>query len=229
MFVINKDSIGEAHEEVIKYILMHGRDVKVNNTTTFEVEPVSMVVRNPMSEPRISNLLSFSKSFMEKYTTDIISGRHQSKSKFVYDYHDRIWHYPSIDASGVDQIDYIIKKLKQDPTSRRAIAITLDPEIDESLEDIPCLQLLLFTIRDNRLDLKVVFRSNDMLLAAGANMYALTKLQSQVLSLLETEDLKLGTYTHISLIPHLYVARDTDIIKRYFLEYVPYSKVKYFV
>src|SRR5512136_2226620 len=56
----------------------------------------------------------------------------------------------------------------------------------------------------------VLFRSNDMLTAAGANMYALVQLQN---SIADTLGLPCGTYTHISLVPHIYYIRDMHDIE----------------
>jgi thymidylate synthase len=53
--------------------------------------------------------------------------------------------------------------------------------------------------------MKVVFRSNDMLSAAGANMFALVHLQKYIADQL---GLPCGPYTHISLVPHVYYKRD---------------------
>jgi thymidylate synthase len=65
-------------------------------------------------------------------------------------------------------------------------------------------------VRDGRLSMKVVFRSNDMLTAAGANMYALVHLQKYIADYL---GLPCGPYTHISLVPHIYYKRDVNDIE----------------
>ena len=57
--------------------------------------------------------------------------------------------------------------------------------------------------------MKVVFRSNDMLTAAGANMYALVQLQRHIAGNL---GLPVGSYSHISLVPHIYHTRDINDI-----------------
>ena len=44
-----------------------------------------------------------------------------------------------------------------------------------------------------------------MLSAAGSNMYALACLQKHIADAL---NLPVGTYTHISLVPHVYFKRD---------------------
>ena len=58
--------------------------------------------------------------------------------------------------------------------------MTWNPYVDEQLDDCPCLQLVQCLVRDGRLSMKVVFRSNDMLTAAGANMFALVHLQKYI-------------------------------------------------
>jgi thymidylate synthase len=49
-----------------------------------------------------------------------------------------------------------------------------------------------------------------MLTAAGANMYALVQLQKTIADALFVP---CGTYTHISLVPHVYYIRDIDDIE----------------
>ena len=82
--------------------------------------------------------------------------------------------------------------------------------IDEKLDDCPCLQLVQCILRDGKLAMRVIFRSNDMLTAAGANMYALVQLQKSIADRL---GVTCGTYTHISLVPHIYYIRDMHDIE----------------
>ena len=152
------------------------------------------------------------KKFLDKYAQDLLRG---STSSFEYDYHGRLFDWGERLASEgknvhIDQIEYIVRKLRQSGNSRRAIAITWNPVIDENLDDCPCLQLIQCVIRDGHLLMRVVFRSNDMLTAAGANMYALVQLQK---SIAERLGVPCGTYTHISLVPHVYYIRDMQDIE----------------
>ncbi|UYN82919.1 MAG: hypothetical protein KIT89_09380 [Microcella sp.] len=65
----------------------------------------------------------------------------------------------------VDQIDQIRQLLLNDPTSRRAVAALYDPaqDFDNASKDVPCNNWLHFMLRDGRLDLNIVIRSNDIL------------------------------------------------------------------
>jgi thymidylate synthase len=82
--------------------------------------------------------------------------------------------------------------------------------IDENLDDCPCLQLVQCVLREGKLNMRVIFRSNDMLTAAGANMYALVQLHKSIADALLVP---CGTYTHISLVPHVYYIRDMHDIE----------------
>ncbi|MFA5408520.1 MAG: thymidylate synthase, partial [Bacilli bacterium] len=91
----------------------------------------------------------------------------------------RLFNYPYCSWES-SQIAYIIKKLNAEPTSRRAFAITYDPDLDMHEDSIPCLQLVNFLIRDGKLHLTTVFRSWDVKRAAPQNLYGLSKLMEYV-------------------------------------------------
>lgn len=217
--VIRSQSLAGAHEQVIRHILRTGKKVVVNGVSTLETEETAMIVERPLDPPRFVKWLPFDQQFMDKYANQILEGNHDNKSQFEYDYHMRLFHWNTTATSELDanQINYIIYTLSRDLSSRRAIATTWNPIVDSRVEDVPCLQLLQCLIRDNKLNMKVVFRSNDMLLAAGPNMYGLTELQKKIaleVSAKRGEKIECGTYTHISLVPHIYNERDADYLKK---------------
>ena len=213
MYVINASSIAAAYASAIKYILKNGYDVVTeDNDVTKESEPIAIKIDSPLDGKLVHGLSPFKEQFLEAYANDILYGN--ANATFEYDYHSRLFEWKGI----VNQIEYIICKLKSNPTSRRAIAITWEPDVDNLRDDVPCLQLVQFSIRDDKLNMTVVFRSNDMLLACGANMYGLAMLQKYVLDKLNScsdKNYKIGTYEHISLIPHIYVNRDADIVQKH--------------
>jgi thymidylate synthase len=213
MRLIRAPAIGRAHELVVKMILEKGWVLRTeDDEATIEFEEVALQVDTPLSEPMVSPHSRFQQRFVEQYAHDLLQG---SKASFEYDYHGRLFDWGErLTSTGedvhVDQIAYIINKLRQSRNSRRAIAITWNPVIDETLDDCPCLQLVQCVLRDGMLRMRVVFRSNDMLTAAGANMYALVQLQNHIAGQL---GVPCGTYTHISLVPHVYYIRDINDIE----------------
>jgi thymidylate synthase len=213
MRVIRAPSIGWAHEQVIRMILEKGRVLTTEDAeATVEFEEIALQVDTPLAEPMVSPHSRFQQKFVEQYAKDLLHGSHAS---FEYDYHGRLFDWGErLAVNGqpvhVDQIAYIVEKLRSFPVTRRAIAITWNPVIDEKLDDCPCLQLAQCVLRDGKLCMRVIFRSNDMLTAAGANMYALVQLQKSIAGQLGVQ---CGTYTHISLVPHIYYLRDVHDIE----------------
>lgn len=186
-----------------------------NHQDTIECKELALFCRTPLEGQMFIHqpLLPFSQAFMNQYAHDLIYGK-EGGGSFEYDYHGRLrmWggEFLSCDGSiGTDQVTYIIKKLHDSPVSRRAIGTTWYPHIDEGLEDVPCLQLIHLDIRDGKLNERVVFRSEDMLLGLGPNMYGLVGLQRYIANCL---NVPVGSYTHIAFCPHLYPKRDESVL-----------------
>lgn len=212
MKIIRAPTIARAHELAVKMVLEKGWALNTeDDEATIEYEELALDIEDPFAEPMASPCSRFQRRFLETYADNLLNG---SEAEFEYDYHHRLFDWGerlSIDGVNVhvDQIDYIIQKLKASPESRRAVAVTWNPVVDESLDDCPCLQLVQCLLRDGRLQMKVVFRSNDMLSASGANMYALVHLQKRIA---DEVGAACGRYTHIALVPHVYYKRDLNDI-----------------
>ena len=204
--MITKEVLGiaRAHEYLVETVYTTGRKIVTEEgELTLESSPISILVKNPIYGNRISSASHFKGKLLEEYTNSILNG---TKSTFDYDYHSRLFN-----DSG-NQIDYIIKKIKENPTTRRAVATTWLPQIDSNCMNVPCLQYVQFLFRNEQLDMHVLFRSNDVLSASGANMYALTSLLETVACKLH---LKPGYYEHIIISPHLYYRRDSEELKHF--------------
>ncbi|WP_421909210.1 thymidylate synthase [Methanolacinia petrolearia] len=219
MFNVRAFSLGKTHEEVIKTILKHGKYlVTEDGEKTIELpEPLNIHVKNPFEDYMISPFNMFGEGAMRQYVNDLLNG---TENEFVYTYHDRLFDYPvgdlefrgDGDGKGIDQVEYLIEKLKAEPNSRRAEAITWFPPKDDQSDNPPCLQRIQCFVRDGRLNMHVDFRSNDMLSALGANMYALVHLQKMIADRLEAD---IGWYSHTSVSAHMYHERDHDELMKY--------------
>ncbi|KQC05507.1 MAG: thymidylate synthase [Methanoculleus sp. SDB] len=220
MYNVRSHCIGKAHEEVIRAILKYGVFLMTEDgEKTLELpEPLNIHIGNPFAEYMVSPHNMFGKQAMQQYASDLLSG---SESDFVYTYHDRLFDYPRElgegfsgdgDGNGIDQIDYIIRKIRDEPTTRRALGITWFPVKDGTSAHPPCLQRIQCLARDGKLNMHMEFRSNDMLSALGANMYALAHLQKHIADSL---GLLPGWYSHTSVSAHLYYERDREELMRY--------------
>jgi thymidylate synthase len=117
---------------------------------------------------------------------------------FEYTYGERL------NAWGVEtinQIDYVVQKLNENSSTRRAVAITWDPRKDNKADEVPCLNHFVFMKRQEELDLSVTIRSNDMYGAWLANVYALAELLKHVS---KKVGIKPGSITTLSVNAHIY-------------------------
>ncbi|ENN96043.1 thymidylate synthase [Methanocaldococcus villosus KIN24-T80] len=208
--IIKKPSVAAAYEELVHAILKHGREVITEDGQKCkELMNVLVEITNPAIK-RVSPKYPFGKEAIDKYINNLLYG---SNNDFVYDYHERIFKYPSYDRKVVNnQIDYVINKLKNAGTSRRAVISLWQPFIDQENKDVPCLNYINFQKREDSLYMTVVFRSNDILLAFHANALALIRLGELVA---EKIGGRLKSYNHFICNAHIYVERDRDYLERW--------------
>jgi len=101
-----------------------------------------------------------------------------------------------------DQIDYVIDLLKHQPDTRQAAISIYDcKEHDTFTFDTPCTYAVQFTILDNKLNMSVVMRSNDLWFGFCNDQYQFSKLQDLMAFKL---DIEIGTYFHFAHNLHLY-------------------------
>lgn len=155
----------------------------------------------------------------------------ESSTSFPYTYHDRVYayrpynredipvkkqtarHQPTpgtepipvdlgaMDFPPVNQVAYIVEKLREAPYSRRAQGITWRPLSDPYREDCPCLQRLWARVIDDKLHFHTMWRSRDLFKAWGANVSGMIMIQKQVADALE---LPLGSYVDFCNSLHTY-------------------------
>lgn len=77
-------------------------------------------------------------------------------------------------------------EIKRNPATRRACIALGQGDINFS-SNPPCLQMLMFNVNDNKLDMTVVFRSNDGIKAFPMNIHALAMLQAKLTAELELD------------------------------------------
>lgn len=124
----------------------------------------------------------------------------------------------------IDQIEAIIDHLNEERMTRRAVAITWYPWKDPVTQHVPCLQFLQFKVRKQKfgflhwllghkpkLDMYLLFRSEDVLGAVGSNMVGLAALQQFVAN---NTGCEVGKYEHIVTIPHFYPKTNAQELKR---------------
>ena len=101
-----------------------------------------------------------------------------------------------------EQLDAIVTKLRTEPTTRQAcISIYDGKEIEKYYNDTPCTYAVQFTILNNKLDMCVTMRSNDLWFGFCNDQYCFSRLQEMVSKRLNIEP---GVYYHFAHNMHLY-------------------------
>lgn len=210
--VFRVKTLSDAHEATVAHVLENGTVVTTEDgEETVETGMVTVTVTSPLDQPQASPRSRFKSGFLTEYRNAIVYG---GKGSFDYDYHTRLFAWGcGFDGAGkpteVDQVAYIVEKVRAHRTSRRGVAVTWNPLTDAKKKDVPCLQLIQVLARHNTLSLTAIFRSNDVLSAMGANMYGLVGLQEEIA---QQVGASVGSYTHIALVPHVYHVRDASDI-----------------
>jgi thymidylate synthase len=100
------------------------------------------------------------------------------------------------------QLDYIIEELKSNLQSRRASISIYDAKDRYNFEnDTPCTYAINFYILNNKLNMSVMMRSNDLWYGFCNDQYCFSKLQEMISNELK---LKVGTYYHFVNNIHIY-------------------------
>lgn len=165
-------------------------------------------IEEPLREPRISKLCICGPRELEQYRLEILDGildfaveapverDGEMGTLEDYTYHHRM-------VKPFDQIEFCIEELKrnQEMSSRRAVIGIRDNQVDSKLQNPACLQNIQFLVRDGKLDMCVLFRSNDFAQAFFMNVFGLTCLQEYIADRL---GIPVGTYSQTSNSMHVY-------------------------
>ena len=191
-------TIDSAYKDYKKNLISKGELIKdQRNDKVFQLPIYSIcfenhinIVGNVYSVP-VPKSSKINYEAIEKYANQLLD---EDIHNFVYTYGNRLMEYFDI-----NQYNVMINRIKEDINSRRAVAITYDPKEDSFKEDIPCLMMIKLTISENKLDMGVVFRSNDIRYAFSSNMYALFGVQAYLSKEL---NISVGKFYYISFDPH---------------------------
>jgi thymidylate synthase len=210
---IRAETIPEAWRRGLNLIWRQGEEITdERGTRTKEVLALEVVVEDPRRD-MIPDEYSWNRPRLEDYASQLISGDNPG---FEYTYGERLraWYLPGSGNRGdlcggdiggsrgpIDQIDYVVLRLRANPNSRRASAVTWIPPVDTMKEEVPCMMVDDFKIRDGRLHLTALFRSHDFAGAYPANLYGLTRLLEHVAERVGAEP---GSITTVSCSAHIY-------------------------
>jgi thymidylate synthase len=201
--IIRANTISDAWYRGINLIWNQGHEVMdERGSKIMEYLNLMIVVKDPYTD-RIPADISWNEERLEEYAKQLITGENVQDFEYTYGQRLRNWN------EQIDQIAYVIDKLKHNPTTRRATAVTWVPTVDTVVDEVPCMIIDDFKIRGEMVNLTTLFRSHDFAGAYPANLYGLSRLMEYVAS---EVGVKPGMITTLSASAHIY-EHDWDMIE----------------
>jgi thymidylate synthase len=174
MVTISTDTIGNAWLDVARSILAEGERSTYDGLPIHEVLMATLNVASPQ----------FSDEIIERYADrDRLAWMHANFTDHTVvpelgdadSYATRLHDYG---RSGLDQLNWVVERLRADPTCRSASITTFQPLTDTSY--IPCVSLLDFFLANGALRLVVYAHSIDFGAKGYANLVELASIQHDV-------------------------------------------------
>ncbi|MHA1378813.1 MAG: thymidylate synthase [Candidatus Helarchaeota archaeon] len=186
MNVIDDNSIVGAWQKAKRLILENGVQVLDEDELLFEVLDLFLIINNPETSDQESVI--FDKD-MKKWMLDNFK-----EIKRIRELHNtKSYGWRLYNNQGKNQIKWVINRLKKKKTTKSATISTIQLE-DEKY--IPCVSLLDFKIRNEKLLLSAICRSLDFGKKALYNIYALSDIAHNIAKELEISDIVLKIFVN---------------------------------
>ena len=173
---VHTATIGEAWLGIARRILSQGAPSRYDGLSVLEIPRVTITVDAPRTRDAIVQEHGDATrlEWMHANFTDhsLVPELGDARS-----YASRLFDYGGV---GRDQVEWVIERLRADPTSRSATITTFEPLLDTTY--IPCVSLLDFWIRDGALEQVVYAHSIDFGAKGYGNLVELAWLQEHVAS-----------------------------------------------
>lgn len=174
MELVTAQTLGDAWLDVARRILRDGVSAEWDGAPTRELALLTLAVSDPdPGDPLIAELgdpewlaWMHENFFVRKQVAEL--GGAASYASRLFDY----------DASGRDQIAWVVERLRANPEARDAAITTFQPRTDTTY--VPCISLLDFWLRDGAVELVVYAHSLDFGKKAYGNLVELAALQAHV-------------------------------------------------
>lgn len=214
--MIKENNFNNIYKQLIKYVDENGIISKPRGMEVKEVLGLQFILTNPLNClcTLKERKLNYKFAVIEKM--EYISGK--SNPSAICHYNKNFSHFINKDTGHFDgsygprigrQIDYIYQLLKRDPDSRQAV-ININNESDKhDTLDVPCTVSLQFLLRENKLNLVVTMRSNDLLWGTPYDVNGFCFLLEMMAKWL---NVKIGIYIHNNGSTHFYTERKGQLL-----------------
>jgi thymidylate synthase len=174
---IRAKSISDAWHRGLGLIWRQGQEITDERGTRIrELLSLQVVVEDPYLD-MIPLEYSWNEDRLEEYALQLLSPQNPG---FEYTYGERLRGWSLHGSPSIDQIEQAIHRLNESPSTRRATAVTWIPPVDCARDEVPCMIVSDFKLRDGSLNLAIFFRSHDFAGAYPANLYGLSRVLEYV-------------------------------------------------
>ncbi len=206
MYFRSYNTSQEAFEDLYDEIISFGED----RSGTKTIYNVGLLIKNPEDNLINTSWRKWNPEYAEYEWQWYLSG---NKSAIDISKKAKIW-LNMMDENGDvnsnygyhwqrnNQLDKVVELLKKDCNTRKAsISLYDGKEIDLYSKDTVCTYAINFFIKNNKLCMQVMMRSNDLVYGFCNDQYCFSKLQQLVANKLNK---KLGDYFHFTCNMHIY-------------------------
>ena len=231
MKTITIRNVNEAIPLALHMLVADGKEISPRGLLTLELEePVTTTFKSPLERVLLIPERDANPFFHLMEALWILAGRQDVDwlaqfNSNIASYSDdgdtfhAAYGYRLRHQQGFDQIQAAINLLSSDKDTRQCVLQIWDAQSDLGTcsKDIPCNDIIMFKIRNDKLNMTVCNRSNDVIWGAyGANVVQFSMLQEYIANKVGVE---VGVYNQVSDSFHVYV--DNPQFK--ILKALPYS------
>lgn len=206
---VQAQNLADALEQVAGFVFKNGTCIiDQRKIVTLECRSLSISILEPLEKlPE-----GFSSEYLNAYCDEFMNGKGEKLDEFAYTYHERIF------KRWGNQVEKAIKKIQEDHSTRRMVISLWSPDEDILNPSAPCLDLIWIVVRNNKLEMHVLFRSHHLatmttegklMSGEGAfvpNVYALAHLQEYIA---KNINIPRGPFVVTDLSGHVYVSNDS--------------------
>ena len=207
---VTANTLAEGFEKAL--IALYNNGVRIKTQYDKPEDPPSLdatmnlTILQPLCDPMIHSAFPGGIESLREYVMEVQGVKDHwtknlndpSDTRWEYTYHGRLADYgiwkelingvsKEVGPFKINQIEYVINKLCEQPYSRQAQMITWMPNLDNDCYDPPCLQSIWYRIMEDQkgvrhLNCNVRFRSNDAWGASFMNMFGFTIFNQEIIA-----------------------------------------------
>lgn len=212
---LHVSSLGDAYAGICQAVLRTGNEVSPRGMRTKEVQDAVIVCARPHDSMPTGCGRNLNPAIGIAEALQLVSGVSvpglmTAISPTFADFIDDGEFWGAYGPRIFGQVEHVVRKITEDSDTRQAVVTLWDPARDNVVgkRDYPCSTTGYFRVRDDRLELTLSMRSNDVWWGLAYDVFQWTVLQATVANVLGVD---CGAYTHHAVSLHAY-ERDWDKI-----------------